>query len=95
MLTGVRASYSMDMRVRSLAAWILVCAIVTTGAAANQQDKERQVWRDLAADESMGGHTLARHVGKTDSQLSDRLRREPQISAASTYTDREMAERTV
>jgi hypothetical protein len=85
----------MDMRVRSLAAWILVCAIVTTGAAANQQDKERQVWRDLAADESMGGHTLARHVGKTDAQLADRLRREPQISAASTYTDREMAERTV
>jgi hypothetical protein len=36
----------------------------------------------------MGGHTLARHVGKTDAELIERLRREPQISSASTYTDR-------
>ena len=85
----------MGMRVRSIAAWILVCAIVTTAAAAFQQGNERQVWRDLGADEAMGGHTLARHVGRTDAQLADRLQREPQISAASTYTDRETAERTV
>lgn len=43
----------------------------------------------------MGGHTLARHVGKTDDELADRLRREPRISAASTYTDRATAERSV
>ena len=43
----------------------------------------------------MGGHTLARHVGKTDAELLDRLRREPQISTASTYTDRATAERVV
>jgi hypothetical protein len=51
--------------------------------------------RDLSVDESMGGHTLARHVGKTDRDLADRLRREPEISSASTYTDRRIAERTV
>jgi hypothetical protein len=51
--------------------------------------------RDLAADEAKGGHTLARHVGKTDEELADRLRREPGISAASTYTDRATAERVV
>jgi len=51
--------------------------------------------RDLSVDESMGGHTLARHVGKTDAELADRLRREPQISSASTYTDRGIAERAV
>jgi hypothetical protein len=51
--------------------------------------------RDLSVDESMGGHTLARHVGKTDAELADRLRREPQISSASTYTDRTVAERVV
>lgn len=33
--------------------------------------------RHLSVDESMGGHTLARHVGKTDAELADRLRREP------------------
>jgi hypothetical protein len=43
----------------------------------------------------MGGHTLARHVGRTDEQLRERLRREPQISSASTYTDRPTAEHVV
>lgn len=56
---------------------------------------ERASVRDLAVDESMGGHTLARHVGKTDAELAERLRREPRISAASTYTDRATAERSV
>ena len=50
---------------------------------------------DLSIDESMGGHTLARHVGKSDAELGERLRREPQISSASTYTDRATAERVV
>lgn len=51
--------------------------------------------RDLSHDESRGGHTLSRHVGKSDADLRDRLRREKQISAASTYADRETAERAV
>jgi hypothetical protein len=50
---------------------------------------------DLAASELMGGHTLARHVGRTDGQLRERLRREPNIAAASTYSDRATAERVV
>jgi hypothetical protein len=51
--------------------------------------------RDLARDEAMGGHTLARHVGRTGAQLQQRLEREREISAASTYTDRDTAERVV
>lgn len=50
---------------------------------------------DLGPDEAKGGHTLARHVGRTDAQLRERLDRERNISAASTYTDRAIAERTV
>lgn len=50
---------------------------------------------NLVADEARGGHTLTRHVGRTDDQLRERLAREPGISAASTYTDRAAAERTV
>lgn len=50
---------------------------------------------DLAAAERLGGHTLARHVGKTDAELRDRLARETGISAASTYADRDTAERIV
>jgi toxin YxiD len=49
---------------------------------------------DLARDEERGGHTLKKHVGRTDEQLQERLRRE-RISAASTWTDRETAETTV
>lgn len=51
--------------------------------------------RDLSADESAGGHTLARHVGRSDADLRARLKAEPDISAASTYTDRATAERVV
>ena len=50
---------------------------------------------DLSQDESAGGHTLRKHVGRTDDQLRERLRHERNISAASTWTDRETAERAV
>jgi hypothetical protein len=62
--------------------------IVSRGAASPSD-------HDLTADEAMGGHTLARHVGKTDDELLQRLRREPDISSASTYTDRATAETVV
>ncbi len=50
---------------------------------------------DLSADEEMGGHTLQRHIGRTDAELEKRLERERHISAASTYTDRAKAEHVV
>jgi len=50
---------------------------------------------DLSADEAMGGHTLQRHVARRDAELIQRLEREPQISSASTYTDRETAESVI
>jgi Bacterial CdiA-CT RNAse A domain len=49
---------------------------------------------DLRRDEQRGGHTIERHVGRTDAQLKARLQRES-ISAASTYADLENAERVV
>lgn len=49
--------------------------------------------RDLTTDDARGGHTLSRHVGKADDELRARLQHEPNISAASTYTDRTTAER--
>ncbi|MGB2636309.1 MAG: RNase A-like domain-containing protein [Candidatus Acidiferrum sp.] len=50
---------------------------------------------DLGRDEERGGHTLKKHVGRTDEELRERLRKERNISAASTWTDRETAEVTV
>src|SRR5205823_7736365 len=81
------------LAVAFIAVWMV------TGAAAARPAQPRGAGagtpRDLAADEAMGGHTLARHVGRTDAQLAERLRRERTISAASTYTDRSTAERAV
>ena len=51
--------------------------------------------RDLSHDDEEGGHTLRKHVGKTDNDLRQRLAREHNISAASTYSDRDTAERVV
>jgi hypothetical protein len=50
--------------------------------------------RDLTKDEGAGGHTLRKHVGRTDDQLRERLAHED-ISAASTYTDKTAAEAAV
>jgi len=50
---------------------------------------------DLSQDEDAGGHTLKKHVGRTDDDLRERLRRERNISAASSYTDRAAAELAV
>lgn len=51
--------------------------------------------RDLSQDEAAGGHVLRKHVGRTDEQLRERLEEEPNISGASTYADRAMAERAI
>jgi hypothetical protein len=51
--------------------------------------------QDLARDEARGGHTLDKHVGRSDQELRERLARERNISAASTWTNREIAEETV
>ncbi|MBZ5722866.1 MAG: hypothetical protein LAO03_21205 [Acidobacteriia bacterium] len=67
-------------------------AIQPPAAAAGGQSNSS---RDLGQDEAAGGHTLKKHVGRTDGQLRERLDRERNISAASTYTDRETAERVV
>lgn len=61
--------------------------VPVTGTAAPLYDLER--------DERLGGHTIERHIGKSDQELAERLAREPQISAASTYSDLETAKRVV
>jgi len=57
--------------------------------------EHRGTARDLSQDEAAGGHTLRKHVGRTDAELRERLRRERNISAASTWNDRQAAEGAV
>lgn len=68
---------------------------VTVSACGHSRRAESPSQHDLSVDEANGGHTLARHVGKTDEELQERLRLEPNISSASTYTDRAAAESVV
>jgi hypothetical protein len=68
-------------------------APTSTGSEANTNSSSADHY-DLERDETRGGHTLKKHVGRTDEQLQERLRRE-RISAASTWTDRDTAEATV
>ena len=68
--------------------------------AAGEPERERPARSsaeryDLQRDEERGGHTLKKHVGRNDEQLRERLEEERNISAASTWTDRETAESTV
>lgn len=58
-------------------------------ASTSRHDLSRH---DLSQDEADGGHTLRKHVGRTDDELRQRLRRERDISAASTWNDRDSAE---
>jgi hypothetical protein len=86
---------------------ILVCVALLLSACTNQQTtsasagsaapkQQTQTARhDLSVDEARGGHTLKKHVGKSDDELRARLQREGKIAAASTYTDREAAESTI
>lgn len=60
-----------------------------------QESRSATNRRDLSGDERRGGHTLERHVARTEEQLHERLEHEPNISAVSTWTDRETAETVV
>ena len=97
-------------RLRTGMAWFAIAAVLCTalgcqstptresshGALAPAASRETSnLAHDLSQDEAAGGHTLKKHVGRTDEQLRERLRREHNISAASTYTDRETAEHVV
>jgi hypothetical protein len=79
------------MRRRALATAALSLLALAAGGPGTRAAERR----DLARDERRGGHTLARHVGLSDDDLRDRLRREKEIAAASTFADRATAEEVV
>lgn len=49
----------------------------------------------LAAEEAAGGHTILKHVGRTEAQLNARLAAEPRLIAATTFRTLTEAERFV
>jgi Bacterial CdiA-CT RNAse A domain len=65
----------------------------------SEQTTVALVWRipggGLDAHEAAGGHTLEKHVGKTEAELKQRLETDRQISAASSFTNRSIAEAAI
>lgn len=98
---GISATRSTAFLCTVLLILLAACKPTTPRAEAGERSSGGSITsrsttrRDLSADESRGGHTLKRHVGRTDEQLAARLREEPGISAASTYTDRPTAEAVI
>jgi hypothetical protein len=86
----------------TLALVLLVIVAGCTRTPANENSPSAQPSRptagarhDLSQDEAAGGHTLRKHVGRSDAELRARLEHERNISAASTWNDRESAENAV
>lgn len=47
---------------------------------------------ELETNEEQGGHVIAKHIGKSDEELIQRLKEDEGISASSTFADLETAE---
>lgn len=73
---------------------VLKVGRVGVNAADAAHDVERAVV-DLAEHQALGGHSLAKHVGRSDEQLAQRLVDEPTIPAASSFVDEATANRVV
>ena len=50
---------------------------------------------EALAGSKLGGHTIAKHVGRTEQQLRARLAAEPQRKMVSTFTDLKVAEASI
>jgi hypothetical protein len=76
---------------------IVMSGCVQGGKKQNEGFSTQKV-SDSILDEMEGppknGHTLERHVGKTDEELKERIRRE-NVTAASTYYDKKTATKAV
>lgn len=83
----------------SILVLLLVAVLIAcTQPPANESQtavQTSQPHHSLEQDEAAGGHTLRKHVGRTDAELRERLEHERHISAASTWNDRDSAEAAV
>lgn len=78
--------------------WLVVvvaCCERPPSSTTQTETTNSSVSRDLSRDEAAGGHVLRKHVAQSDAQLRQRLLEEPQISGASTYSDRATAEHVI
>jgi hypothetical protein len=86
----------MSSRSSVVAAAIFAAAFLSWNTPAQAECVPRE-FKDgwLLDQEHKGGHTVDRHVAKSDAWLIDRLKKEPSISAASSFPDRVTARKVI
>jgi hypothetical protein len=72
---------------------VLAAGMLLPGRSGRIASLPQQGW--LEFHEIAGGHTLTRHIDKTDAQLINRLQQQPNITGSSTFTDKTTAERVI
>jgi hypothetical protein len=85
---GVAVDLAVPLAVSIGAGAARVAAIRTTG-------RINLVEHEAAAGSRIGGHTLAKHVGRTEAELHARLASETRIPVASSFTSLDVAERVL
>jgi RHS repeat-associated protein len=83
---------SVEYKTAGIATEIAMILIRRAGSRAKPKATVQVPGGGLAAHENAGGHTLSRHVGKTDAELATRLTQQPKITGASTFPDVATAE---
>lgn len=86
----------MSSRSMVTAAAIIAAALLSLSMTAKAEcvpGEFKDGW--LLEQETKGGHTVDRHVAKSDAWLIDRLGKEPNITAASSFPDRVTARKVI
>jgi Bacterial CdiA-CT RNAse A domain len=91
--SGLRATRSAVSAVRLGLAKFTLAGVERGEAGVLGGGKWPRGW--LRSHEHSGSHTLARHVGRTDSQLLKRLKDQPGLDHASTFLDEDTAESAI
>lgn len=74
----------------------LIFAFLFNISCVSGKSNKKVNWElDLKKHEDLGGHVIARHVGKSEDYLKNRLKKQPHISAASTFNDLNTAQYAV
>jgi hypothetical protein len=73
-----------------VAAWVGAARV-----AAVRAGRISLVQHEAAAGSRLGGHTMAKHIGRTEQQLRARLAAEPRIPIASTFSNLHIAEEAI
>ncbi len=78
---------------------VILFASVSIGFAADMSgrigDPKKPIGVKLSKHEGWGGHTIEKHCGKNDEYLIKRLKDETRIPAATTFTNKKVAKKSI